>query len=142
MKLHAPDLTHLNTVTALAADHVEINRIRYTQSILVSPQAPVTLWPVSHFDQLSADDFALLLPLQPEIVLLGTGARQHFVHPRLTQALQQQRIGVECMDTAAACRTYNILIAEGRKVVAALILETTPETQAIPEIQEKHGTGN
>lgn len=123
MKLHAPDLTHLNTVTALTADHIDINRVRYTESIIVSPQAPVMPWPVKHFEQLKVEDFARLLSMQPEIVLLGTGSKQYFAHPRLTQALLQQKIGVECMNTAAACRTYNILMAEGRNVVAALILE-------------------
>ncbi|TAK92072.1 MAG: hypothetical protein EPO06_02340 [Burkholderiaceae bacterium] len=123
MKLHASNLSHLNTVTALAAEYVDINRVRYGHSIIVAPEGPVQSWPVSDFAQLSADDFANLLPLQPEIVLLGTGSTQRFVHPRLTQALQQQRIGVESMDTAAACRTYNILMAEGRKVVAALIID-------------------
>jgi len=124
MKLHASNLSHLNTVTALAADYVDINRVRYAHSIVFAPEGPVQSWPVTDFAQLRAADFAGLLPLQPEIVLLGTGSKQRFVHPRLTQALQQQRIGVECMDTSAACRTYNILMAEGRKVVAALILES------------------
>ncbi len=123
MKLHAPDLSHLNTVTALAAGSVDINKQRYTHSLFFSPETPIQEWPVSDFSQLTQAHFLLLLPLQPEIVLLGTGAKQHFVHPHLIQALHQQRIGVECMDTAAACRTYNILMAEGRKVAAALILE-------------------
>ncbi len=123
MKLHAPDLSHLNTVTALAENYVDINRQRYTHSIIVSPQTAVQPWPVASFKQLHTDDLTPLLALQPEIVLLGTGHKQHFAHPRLLQALLAQRIGVECMDTAAACRTYNILMAEGRKVVAALILE-------------------
>jgi uncharacterized protein len=62
------------------------------------------------------------LTLEPEIVLLGTGRRQQFPHPRLTQALLEQGVGVEVMDTAAACRTYNVIMLEGRRVAAALLL--------------------
>jgi len=62
------------------------------------------------------------VPLQPDIVVLGTGASLRFPHPRLTRALLEQRIGLEVMDTAAACRTFNILAAEGRRVAAALML--------------------
>ncbi|MDH4182570.1 MAG: MTH938/NDUFAF3 family protein, partial [Betaproteobacteria bacterium] len=61
-----------------------------------------------------------------EVVLLGTGSRQHFPHPRLSRSLADARIGLEAMNTAAACRTYNILMAEGRKVAAALIPESQP----------------
>ena len=61
--------------------------------------------------------------LEPEIVLLGTGDRQHFPHPRLLAPLTERRIGVEVMDTRAACRTFNILVAEGRRVAAALVID-------------------
>ena len=66
-------------------------------------------------------DFEAMLALTPEVVLLGTGSRQRFAHPRLHACLSAARIGLECMDTGAACRTYNILMAEGRRVLAALI---------------------
>jgi uncharacterized protein len=78
---------------------------------------------VHRFDDLSADDFTFLKELKVEIVLLGTGARQRFPHPRLTAALAQAGIGLEVMDVQAACRTYNILVAEERKVAAALLFE-------------------
>jgi uncharacterized protein len=68
-----------------------------------------------------ASHFDAVLAAEPEVVLLGTGARQRFAHPRLTAALIARRIGVESMDTGAACRTYNILMTEGRKVLAALL---------------------
>jgi len=80
-------------------------------------------WRVSQFDRLTENDFVFLKNLGPEIVLLGTGARQRFPHPRLTAALAQAGIGLEVMDLQAACRTYNILVAEERKVAAALIFE-------------------
>ena len=71
---------------------------------------------------------AQIAALLPDVVILGTGQRQKFVHPRLMQSLNAKRIGVECMDNQAACRTYNILMAEGRKVALALILPGLPET--------------
>ena len=73
------------------------------------------------FEALSAEHFEAIAALDPEVVLLGTGRVQRFPHPRLTTALSSRRIGIEAMDTGAACRTYNILMSEGRKVLAALI---------------------
>jgi uncharacterized protein len=78
-------------------------------------------WSVESFDKLRAEDFALFESLGVDIVLLGTGRRQRFPHPRLTAALAKGGIGVEVMDLQAACRTYNILVAEERKVAAALL---------------------
>lgn len=121
MKLHADPLTHLNTVTAYGPGFVEINKVRHDGSVVVAPESPVTAWPVTSFDALRAEDFAALLDLEPEVVILGTGRRQRFPHPRLTRPLHDARIGVEVMDTPAACRTYNILMAEGRRVVAAVL---------------------
>ena len=71
---------------------------------------------------MGAGDFKFLLALEPEIVLLGTGATLRFPRPALSHCLTQAHIGLEVMDTAAACRTYNILVAEGRRVLAALLL--------------------
>jgi uncharacterized protein len=81
-------------------------------------------WPTASFEALAEADFERLRALDPEVVLLGTGARQRFPHPRLARPLAEARIGLEVMNTPAACRTYNILMAEGRKVVAALLPES------------------
>ncbi len=124
MKLHADPLTHLNTVTAYGPGFIEVNQTRHTGSLLVSPDRPVQRWPVVSFDALIADDFARLLTWQPEVVIVGTGERQRFPHPRLLAALSQARIGVEIMSTPAAARTYNILMAEGRRVVAAILQDS------------------
>lgn len=121
MKLHADPLTHLNTVTRYGPGFIEINALRHTGSIVVAPDAAVQAWTAASFDSLSDSDFAALLNLSPELVLLGTGTRQRFPHPRLTRALTEARIGIEVMNTAAACRTYNILMSEGRRVVAAFL---------------------
>jgi uncharacterized protein len=123
LKLHQDSSGALNTVTGYGADYVEINLVRHAGSILVLPDAPVIPWPVSSFDQLSAEHFAMLIEAAPEVVVFGSGERLRFPHPRLTAALTAKRIGVETMDFKAACRTYNILMAEGRKVAAALLIE-------------------
>ena len=78
---------------------------------------------MASFEALDASDFERLRDLRSEVVLLGTGNRQRFPHPRLTRPLSDARIGLEVMDTQAACRTYNILVAESRKVAAALFVE-------------------
>lgn len=124
MKLHADPQTHLNTVTAYGPGFIEINQTRHTGSLLVSPDRPVCSWSVPSFDALVAEDFARLLAWQPEVVIFGTGERQRFTPPRLLQALAQARIGVEVMSTPAAARTYNILMAEGRRVVAAMLQDS------------------
>jgi uncharacterized protein len=126
MKLHATPTQQYQTVTAYDDTGVEINAVRFDASLLVLPEIAPVPWPVPSFEALSAEHFAQIEAMVPDVVILGTGHRQHFVHPRLITALTARRIGVECMDNKAACRTYNILMAEGRKVALALIIEATP----------------
>jgi uncharacterized protein len=94
----------------------------YRESLILLPDRVIENWPPNSVNDLAEEDFHQLMELEPEIVLLGTGPQQQFPHPSLTQPLMQQRIGLEVMDTAAACRTYNILMAEGRRVAAALFM--------------------
>jgi uncharacterized protein len=118
MKLHSTEPNQkYQTVTGYDASGVEINLQHFDYSLIVLPETPPRAWPVAHFEQIAADT--------PDLVILGTGERQRFVHPRLVASLSAQRIGVECMDSHAACRTYNILMGEGRKVTLALIIEPT-----------------
>ncbi|SFU77279.1 Mth938-like domain-containing protein [Pseudoduganella namucuonensis] len=124
MKLHASTTQQYQTVTGYFAGGVEINAQPFNYSLIVMPETAPRAWPVAHFDQLTAEHFEQIAADTPDVVILGTGERQRFVHPRLTASLTAKRIGVECMDTQAACRTYNILMAEGRKVTLALIIET------------------
>jgi uncharacterized protein len=98
---------------------LEIERI--SGSFIISPKRLVRDWPVSDIETLQLAHLEILAELEPELVLLGTGERLIFPATELTMVLLSRRIGVEVMDTAAACRTYNILMAEGRGVVAALI---------------------
>jgi uncharacterized protein len=123
LKLHADSPTALNTVTAYGSDFIEVNQVRHHRPVLVAPDRPVEPWNVVSFDALSDEDFALLRDLGPELVLLGTGERQRFPHRRLLKSLTDARIGCEAMTSQAACRTYNILMGEGRKVLAAILFD-------------------
>ncbi len=125
MKLHTTVTQQYQTVTAYDASGVELNAKRYTHSLIVLPEVAPVVWPVTSFDALAAEHFTQIDATAPDVVILGTGARQRFIHPKLTAALTARRIGVECMDNQAACRTYNILMAEGRKVALALIFEAS-----------------
>jgi uncharacterized protein len=122
VKLHASGATGVNMITGYGEGYVTVNSERRTSSVVVLPDR-VEPWGAKSFEALSAEDFTFLKNLNAEIVLLGTGARQRFPHPRLTAALAQAGIGLEVMDLQAACRTYNILVAEERKVAAALLFE-------------------
>jgi uncharacterized protein len=123
MKLHSTQTQHYQTVTAYDDSGVEINAVRFGHSLIVLPETAPVAWPPTSFDSLSADHFGQIGATAPDLVILGTGARQRFVHPRLIRALIERNIGVECMDNRAACRTYNVLMGEGRKVALALIFE-------------------
>ncbi len=101
---------------------VNINEQEIRRSVIVAPEQLLTDWPPQTFADLEATHFEALLTLDLEIVLLGTGQRQRFPHPKLTAVLPANGVGVEVMDTFAACRTYNLLMLEGRRVAAALLI--------------------
>ncbi len=124
MKFHlqAPDA---NIVTGSGPGWIRVGADEYRENVVLLPDHVEKGWAGAGLDALTAADFAALLAHKPEIVLLGTGATQRFPHPRLTAPLTDARVGVETMDTRAACRTFNILVAEGRRVAAALIVEPT-----------------
>jgi len=120
VKLHAAGPSPANTITGYGEDHVLVNGRRHDSSVIITADQ-VLAWDADVFDRLKREDFERLANLGVEIVLLGTGPRQRFPHPRLTAPLAAAGIGVEAMDLKAACRTYNILVAEERKVAAALL---------------------
>lgn len=122
MKLHPSSTQQYQTVTGYDDTGVEINARRYNFSLIVLPETAPRAWGAPAFEDLTEAHFNEILEHGPDVVILGTGARQRFIHPRLTAALTMRRIGVECMDNQAACRTYNILMGEGRKVTLALVL--------------------
>ena len=122
MKLHASRPSGVNTITGYGEGYVLVNGERRVTSVVVLPDH-IEEWSAHSFDALNAEHFLFLKELKAEIVLLGTGPRQRFPHPRLTASLAHAHIGLEIMDLQAACRTYNILVAEERKVAAALLFE-------------------
>lgn len=128
MKLHASTTKQYQTVTGYDDSGVEINAEHFDYSLIVMPETAPRPWAVPDFESLAAEHFEQIEADQPDVVILGTGARQRFVHPRLVANLSARRIGVECMDSHAACRTYNILMGEGRKVTLALIIEAKQTT--------------
>lgn len=108
-------------VQAYEAGIIQINNTRHTDTLVVMPDAVHTRFAnLTQVDTLTEGEFSELAELGAELIIVGTGSAQQFLHPRLWAHLSQRGIGVEFMDTAAACRTYNILMSEGRRVAALL----------------------
>ena len=122
VKLHLADFSGKNAITGYGTGYVLVNQARHERSIVVTPDQIVTDWPASTFADLTAEHLAALLPLGAEVILIGTGPRQAFPRPEILAPLIRARVGYEVMDVHAACRTYNILVSEERKVAAALLL--------------------
>jgi uncharacterized protein len=121
MKLDFDDAPH-NAITSYRGGAVFINGRAFEASLIVTPTQIVDDWPAESVDSLSPAAFEMIAALEPEVVLLGTGQRLQFPAPALSRRLLERGIGLECMDTAAACRSYCVLAAEGRRVAAALII--------------------
>jgi uncharacterized protein len=121
LKLQPDRAEGVNLVTRYDSAGIWVGGAHFAHSVLVPWEGEVLRWPVDGFAQLRAEHFDLLLPLQPELVVFGSGAALRFAPPALLRSLIGRGIGVETMDTAAACRTYNVLAAEGRHVLAALL---------------------
>jgi uncharacterized protein len=112
----------LHVVRAYAPGLLRIGEREFSRSVIVSARALIDDWRPQHVDELTASDLEPVLALRPEVLLLGSGPRQVFPAPELLAQLYAARIGFEVMDTGAACRTYNVLVGEGRAVAAALII--------------------
>jgi uncharacterized protein len=108
-------------IRAFSADGIQVLDELYRDSLILSANHLVDDWPVRSVDEFGDSDVERILALEPEVVILGTGEHQVFPEPRLMAAFYQRGAGIEVMTTAAACRTFNILVSEMRKVVAALI---------------------
>jgi uncharacterized protein len=124
MKFQPDTFDNRNAITRQGPGEVWVNGQRHAHSIVLPWQGAVQAWPVGALADLHASHFEPLAALKPELVVFGSGPRLQFVSPALYRALIEARIGLETMDTAAACRTYNVLASEGRRVVAALVLTT------------------
>jgi uncharacterized protein len=135
--------TALNTVTRYGDHFIEVNEVKYTHAIAFRPEGPVRPWNVTAVSDITTDQLILAADIRkvegnaidflddapttkfentPEILLVGTGSRQHFLPAAVTAPLLAARVGIEAMDSKAAARTYNVLMAEGRNVAVALML--------------------
>jgi uncharacterized protein len=118
-----PDKANTQTITAYGPGWVAVDGQRFEHALLITSQGLLQPWCQAPFESLTAQDFAPLAQLGCELVIFGSGQRLRFPKPPWLAPLMAQRIGLESMDTAAACRTYNILAGEGRKVAAVLLIE-------------------
>ena len=125
MKLQSDPHSGANTITGYGDGYVEINKTPYDFSVLLRSDGDILEWQSQTFDDLEPCHFAQMVDLKPELILIGTGSRQRFPKPELLKPLIEAKIGFEIMDSQAACRTYNILVGEGRQVLLALIVEPT-----------------
>ncbi len=108
-------------ITGFQADCVLINNEPHSQSLIICPDELISPWPVNDIKQLRDENVITIIKLKPEVILLGTGKQANFPEPEIIAQFAQHGIGLETMNTAAACRTYGILVAEGRRAAAALI---------------------
>jgi uncharacterized protein len=127
MKFQPDTLAGTNVITRQESGRVWVGNSAYAHSLLVPWQGPVVAWPVAALGDLTQAHFDSVAQMpadqRPEVVIFGSGQRLRFAPPALLRGLMAARIGVETMDTGAACRTYNVLAAEGRRVLAALLIE-------------------
>jgi uncharacterized protein len=122
VKLHLTQAEGRHLITGHGPGWVQINESRHTTSLILTPHRLLGNWPATTFETLEATHLQSVIDLAPEVLLLGTGARLRFPPAICLKLLAEAGIGFEVMDTAAACRTYNILMSEGRNVAAALII--------------------
>jgi uncharacterized protein len=121
MKFSVADQSIGNIIQAYTDESVVVNGVKFTRSLVIMAERIIPDWKPESFEGLTEADFVSILEMRPDLVVLGTGPKQQFPMPALYQSLTNAGIGVEVMNTPAACRTYNILTSEGRKVIAALL---------------------
>jgi uncharacterized protein len=122
VKLHRSDAIGRNAITGYGEGYVLVNQARHERTLVVLADQLVTDWAASTFEALTAEHLAALLALDAQIILLGTGPKLRFPKVEILAPLIRARVGYEIMDVQAACRTFNILVSEERKVAAALLL--------------------
>ncbi|MCG7987773.1 MAG: Mth938-like domain-containing protein [Candidatus Thiodiazotropha weberae] len=122
MKFILDDSNSGHAIQNYGAFEITISGKKYRESLVIMPDRIIPEWRPARFQELKQEDFAHLASLTPEIIVLGTGSKQHFPDHQLIRPLLEHQIGLEVMATDAACRTYNILMSEGRRVAAALMM--------------------
>ena len=105
-----------------------VSNCAHTESLIVSPERVVRDWPPHHPNELTIDHFGMILALEPELILVGTGNALQFPESEVLKGVIRAGIGIDFMDSRAACRTYNVLAAEGRRVVAGIIIDRSVST--------------
>ena len=123
MKLQ-PDKSDVQSISGYGPGWVGVDGEKITSSVILSSRGERIAWPSQSFEDLGADHFARLAEVDAEVVIFGSGSRIRFPQAAWLKPLMARRIGIETMDTAAACRTYNILAHEGRSVAVALLIES------------------
>ncbi len=113
----------INYFQSYSNNAITIKDVEYQRSLILTPEAIIADWEPIHIDLLCGDNIQTIVDLKPEVILIGTGKLLKFPKPKLYAEIASKNIGIEFMDTHAACRTYNILATESRKVAAGLILE-------------------
>lgn len=126
MKFHRETAQGVNLVRSWGSGYVNLNEERVESSVVVAADTVIHGWQVDRVEDITLDSLACVLELEPEVIVLGTGDVQRFPEIALLARLQEMGIGIEVMDTVAAARTYNVLVGEGRHVVAALFMTTGP----------------
>lgn len=119
-----PDRSDAQTITGYGPGWIAVGADRLTHSVVIGANGDRFDWDCKRFEDLGEAHFLRLAQLDAEVVIFGSGERGRFVPPRWLQPLMARHIGMETMNTHAACRTYNILAGEGRKVFAALLVTT------------------
>ena len=126
MKLHLDPANGSHVITQHGAGFVVIDGIRVTEHVIILPDVIINPWRIGSVTftatSLCVDDFAAIFERRPELVVFGAGAVFRFPERRILAAFAEARIGFEVMDTPAACRTYNVLVSEGRRIAAALLI--------------------
>ena len=122
MKFVPETLDGVNMISRHEAGRLWVDGRAHESSLFVPWVGEVTPWPLARWEDMTAADFERMAAFEPELVIFGSGSRMRFAPGALLRPLVERRIGIECMDTAAACRTYNVLASERRSVLAALLL--------------------
>ena len=122
MPLAEDIVTSRYRISSYSSDSITVNEDVYQQSLILSADELSCPWPVTTLERLDADSLQAVFDLKPEVVLLGTGEQQQFPDPKIFALFGEKGIGLEVMDNGALCRTFNILVAEDRAVVAAILL--------------------
>jgi uncharacterized protein len=125
MPLSEEIISNRYSISAYSKNSITINEIEYQKSLILSATQLELGWPVNQLEMIEDQHLKQIMEFNPEVILLGTGERQKFPHPSIFAFFGEKGIGLEVMDTGALCRTFNILVAEDRAVVAAVILDQT-----------------